>query len=180
MPAGGDNLPRNFSWVLTGKLAGCGAPASEKELLALVQLGVSHLVTLSMDTPPPSAICGVKKIKSSVISIQEFKGPKVEEFINFIELVSKELCAGGQVAVHCRMGRGRTGTMLASYIMKTEGLGAIQAIQKVRRVRPGSVETKAQEEALELFEKHLEDEKKEAHLTDLLACSLYGDIEHQT
>ena len=44
-------------------------------------------------------------------------------------------------------------------------------------MRPGSVETKAQEEALELFEKHLEDEKKEAHLTDLLACSLYGDIE---
>ena len=56
----------------------------------------------------------------------------MEEFINFIELVSKELCAGGQVAVHCRMGRGRTGTMLASYIMKTEGLGAIQVDRVMR------------------------------------------------
>ena len=121
---GGDNLPRNFSWIMPGLLAGCACPGSERELLALMGAGVTHLVTLSTDTPPSQAISGIRKLKSTVIAIKEFKGPKVEEMIKFNDLVSKELSEGGKVAVHCRMGRGRTGTMLASFIMTREGLGA--------------------------------------------------------
>ena len=44
--------------------------------------------------------------------------------IKFNDLVSKELLEGGKVAVHCRMGRGRTGTMLATTIMTREGVDA--------------------------------------------------------
>ena len=126
MAAGGDNLPRNFSWVVPGKIAGCACPRSELELMAMVRVGVTHLVTLSTDTPPPPAVSGIPGMKSSVLPIREFRGPKVHELSNFIKLVTKELSSGGQVAVHCRMGRGRTGTMLAAYLMSFQELGAVE------------------------------------------------------
>ena len=112
---GGDNLPRNFSWILPGLVAGCACPGSERELLALVGVGVTHLVTLSTDTPPSQAISGIRKLKSTVIAIREFKGPDVDEMIKFNNLVSKELSEEGKVVVHCRMGRGRTSTVLLYY-----------------------------------------------------------------
>ena len=121
---GGDNLPRNFSWILPGLVAGCACPGSERELLAMVGVGVTHLVTLSTDTPPSQAICGMRKLKSTVIAVKEFKGPEVHQMIKFNDLVSKELLEGGKVAVHCRMGRGRTGTMLATTLMTREGVDA--------------------------------------------------------
>ena len=104
MSARGDNLPKNFSWVVPGKIAGCGCPRSELELMALVGQGVTHLVTLSTDTPPPIAIKSIHKLQNSVIPIKEFKGPRVQEMIDFSKLVSMELSNGGSVAVHCKMG----------------------------------------------------------------------------
>ena len=148
-------MPQNFSWVVPGKIAGCGCPRSELELTALVGLGVTHLVTLSIDAPPPIAIKSIHKLQNSVIPIKEFKGPRLQEMIDFSKLVSMELSNGGSVAVHCRMGRGRTGTMLAAWFMSAEGVGAAEAMARVRRLRPGSVETREQEDALINFSDYL-------------------------
>ncbi len=54
------------------------------------------------------------------------------------------------VAVHCSGGKGRTGTMLAAYLIKVQHLSAGGAIEQIRKVRPGSVESKRQE--LRLYE----------------------------
>jgi atypical dual specificity phosphatase len=45
---------------------------------------------------------------------------------------------------------GRTGTALAAY-MVSEGLSAAEAISFIRTVRPGSIETRAQEQAIEEY-----------------------------
>jgi protein-tyrosine phosphatase len=73
-----------------------------------------------------------------------------------------EVCEGARprregVAVHCRAGMGRTGTCLAAYLMRFSGLSARQAISAVRRARPGSVESRQQEKALESFQTVLKD-----------------------
>ena len=43
---------------------------------------------------PPAAINAIWGLRSTVIYIKEFRGPKVDELIKFTELVSKELGNG--------------------------------------------------------------------------------------
>ena len=55
------------------------------------------------------------------------------------------------IAVNCRWGKGRTGTMICCYLVHSEGLTAHEAICRVRALSPGSLETKGQEEFVEEF-----------------------------
>lgn len=55
------------------------------------------------------------------------------------------------VAVHCMLGHGRTGTMLACYLVKTQKMSGSDAIREIRRLRPGSIETREQEQAVMEF-----------------------------
>jgi atypical dual specificity phosphatase len=67
---------------------------------------------------------------------------QVEDFLKF----AKEIRADGKkLVVHCDAGAGRTGTMLACYLV-SKGYDAAKAIGEVRRKRPGSIETPGQEE----------------------------------
>ena len=59
------------------------------------------------------------------------------------------------MAVHCQMGRGRTGAMLGCYLIKHNNLTAEKAIREIRRLRPGSLETKEQEQLLHQFEQSM-------------------------
>ncbi len=60
---------------------------------------------------------------------------------------------GGKVLVHCRGGLGRAGT-LAALILIERGRSASDAIQEVRSVRRGAVETVEQERWLECHAQH--------------------------
>ena len=72
---------------------------------------------------------------------------------NSLKQVYLNVCVFFQgVVVHCLGGHGRTGTMLACYMVKHLGFTGKRAIEEIRRRRPGSVETKEQEELICKFD----------------------------
>lgn len=51
----------------------------------------------------------------------------------------------GRLAIHCLAGIGRTG-LVACRLLVEQGMGPEEALRRVRRARPGSVESLSQED----------------------------------
>jgi ADP-ribosyl-[dinitrogen reductase] hydrolase len=60
---------------------------------------------------------------------------------------------GGRVLVHCRGGLGRAGTVAACMLIES-GLSADEAVYRVRRARPGAIETTRQMQYVRGFRVH--------------------------
>jgi atypical dual specificity phosphatase len=146
-------LPYNFSWVELARLAGTSIPSTVAQLEGLVREGVSHLVSLSPEMPPPAT--PVQGLTIHYIPIEDFQAPTLNQIEKFLEICDDALEAGKGVAVHCRGGNGRTGTMLAAFLIRQQQLDAETAVDEVRRMRPGAVESWVQEQALANFHRKL-------------------------
>lgn len=130
------------TWVAPGVL-GCGYPRTDRALAALSASGVRLLVNLHRRPHDPTRLerHGLREVH---LPVKDFAAPALDQVERGVEAVLETLAADDAAAVHCGGGLGRTGTVLACYLASSEGLGADEAIQRVRAARPGSVETPAQ------------------------------------
>lgn len=85
------------------------------------------------------------------IPIEEFDAPNIQQMYSFAGIVCQAKANKEGVAVHCYWGRGRTGTMLAAYLVGILGVEPDVAINEIRNRRPYSIETLEQEEAVHRF-----------------------------
>ncbi|CAH2057376.1 unnamed protein product, partial [Iphiclides podalirius] len=136
--------PYNFSWFIKDKVAAMGWPQTVENLNYLVDAGISHLITLSPEKLPPIYDFD-RKLKWTEIGIKEFGAPTLKQIIKFIEICERAEMRGEVIGVHCRHGRGRTGTMLACYLVHFKNMAPERAVLTVRVQRPGSCETYEQE-----------------------------------
>ena len=147
---------RNFSWVIDGRLAGMALPSGaygsskgkrrndlEQDLQDLHGRGITAVVSLTNRPLPGKTLvrCGMQPLH---LPVEDMTPPTISQIHQFIAFV--EGTAGG-IAVHCTAGVGRTGTMLACYLVWS-GMAAEQAIALIRQNRPGSIETADQEWAV--------------------------------
>ena len=76
-------------------------------------------------------------------AIRDLAPPSLHQAVRICRLVEDAMRAGDGVAVHCRGGLGRTGTVLAA-VLAWLGDGAEEASVKVRAARPMAIQTKTQ------------------------------------
>ena len=136
-----------FSWVEKDLLCAMALPGRERpleqDLAYLQESGVTILVSLTED-PIPAAALKKYGIIGVHLPVEDFTPPTMAQIEQFLSEVEKARRAGRGLGVHCTAGQGRTGTMLATYLV-SQGLTGPDALAKIRRLRPGSVETEAQE-----------------------------------
>jgi atypical dual specificity phosphatase len=145
----------NFSWVVPDEIAGSGQigawGAYADEALAndvwdLKECGVGAIVSLTekpLDSGPITSL----NMDYLHLPIPDMSAPSLGEIERFLSFAVDMIDRGRSVLVHCGAGLGRTGTMLACYLV-LKGHEPLAAIQRVRIDRPGSIETEAQEIAI--------------------------------
>jgi len=142
--------PDRFSWVIEGKLAGMAHPGEAPEAFAgLKQLGVGAVVTLTV-SPLPAHLLKEQGLGYLHLPVENFAAPLPSQVLRFVRFCDENIRAGRPVAVHCLAGQGRTGALLACYLV-WQGMAAQRAIRTIRELRPGSVETDEQEQAIVEF-----------------------------
>ena len=144
--------PTNFSWLIEEKLAGSGIPTSIDEFDWLLNQGVKSIVTMTENALPGE---WTEKIDYLHIPTVDFHAPDMEGIDSAVEFIQNQIQNNQSVMVHCAAGLGRAGTILACYFIKYEKYSAIQAIEKIRKERPGSIQSDVQELAISYYEKYV-------------------------
>ena len=152
-------LSRNFSWVIADQLAGISVPKNENEFKAFEFMNIGLIVTVMKEHNLERKFIEKYNLENIHYNVRNYYPPDTLE--EMIEMIDKmEDCINNQrsVLVHCGGGKGRAGTVLACFVLK-HGLeretilnkngypvmSASKAINVIRKMRPGSIETERQE-----------------------------------
>jgi atypical dual specificity phosphatase len=142
-----------FSFV-DEHLAGMPQPGRlvplEQDLGFLVEQELSLLVSLT-ETPTDPLAVEAAGLDMLHLPIVDFTPPTLEQQLAFVEEMWARVAAGQKVGVHDTAGLGRCGTMLATWFV-AKGMEAGAAIEAIRELRPGSIETEEQEQAIYDFD----------------------------
>ena len=144
--------PDNFSWLIEDKLAGSAIPTSIDEVQWAIEQGVKSIVTIRED---PLDDDWVKDVNYLHVSSNDMGVPEFADLTFAVDFIHRRITNSEPVMVHCLAGMGRTGTLLACYLIKYQKMSANEATEKVREERPGSIQSYPQEEIIFRFEKFL-------------------------
>ena len=148
--------PNGFAWLLDGRLAGTPWPGlvypAEYDLELLRAAGVTRLLSLTGQAFDAD-VAARHGIAVDSAAITDMHPPTIDQALELCARLERWLAAGENVAVHCRAGLGRTGTVLAAWWIHRHGgrLDGPQALEQVRRRHGGWVQSAAQIDFLDEF-----------------------------
>ena len=152
-------FPLGHAWIVPGRIAAGGHPdrfGDERAFLqALKLLGFDSVLSLC-EKPADSNVLEELGFQFLHVPIGDAQPPTMEEAQRAVEFIRSRVEADGQIYVHCYAGYGRTGTIVAAYLIAA-GSGPFEATREVRSRRPGSIETREQELFLIEFARRLRD-----------------------
>ncbi|HLI45687.1 MAG TPA: dual specificity protein phosphatase family protein [Geobacterales bacterium] len=152
----------NFNWIIKNQLAASSMPHDEEDIKRISKEKVNAILCLAQESELPFKDIKTYELLLAKYGIElkhkpiiDFSAPNLIDLNECLEWIDQQLRNGKKVMVHCRAGLGRTGTVVSCYLVKKLALSAEEAINFVRRIRPGSVETYSQILAVKLYEKYV-------------------------
>lgn len=150
--------PLNFSFVLPERLAGMAHPDRFSQLgdqLDYLEAhGIRAILSVCMQGLHAEPLVA-RQIVYLHEPLADFAAPSLARLSQLVGWVDQQIKEGRGVVVHCGAGFGRTGTILTAYLIAKEELAAYQALNRIRKLRPGSVESMEQEIAIYKYAKLL-------------------------
>lgn len=149
--------PSRFSWVLPDRLAGSGRPGRHRsidsDLAFLRQAGIEVIISLLESTLNLDQYLE-QGFEVGHFPVEDFTAPSVEQISQACSAIEAALAEGKKVLVHCNAGIGRTGAILACFLVH-QGASPEDAVARIRRERPLSLETSEQVEIVHEYHRHL-------------------------
>ncbi|HEV3117666.1 MAG TPA: dual specificity protein phosphatase family protein [Gemmataceae bacterium] len=148
--------PHGFSWIEKPLLAGLAQPESEEDLDWLRKNGIDVLLSLTEEPIPRAWVnnAGLLLVHEPLVDME---APVQEQLERCVATIDRAVGNNMGVAVHCGAGLGRTGVVLAAYLIR-KGASAREAITRIRKLRPGSIETSEQADAVVEYGRQLKRE----------------------
>lgn len=128
-------LPSNFSHIPFTKVFAGGRPCSKDQIEALYSLGVRLFVSVTPEDPIPSVWIPSDCVHLP-LSIPDNHSPTLAQADAFVAATST-LCESELAFVHCMAGRGRTGTLLATWcvVFGTSNVSPPRSCDNCRKLR---------------------------------------------
>jgi atypical dual specificity phosphatase len=133
----------NFSWLDERKVAGSAAPMLKDDLDFLWSQGIRALLRLAYSQADDFVLdrasiegAGFHDLE---LPVRDFAAPTQSQIDEAMRFISSELGQQRPVCVSCGAGCGRTGTILACYLVM-QGHSAQGAVERVVQRRPCSEE----------------------------------------
>ena len=140
----------NFSWVLEGYLAGAMGPTSRRDLMFFQRQDVRAVLRMEESTISAE----IWNMYDMFEPVPDFSAPTLEQIDRMTRWIEEQIENYERpVVVTCHAGIGRTGTVLAAYMVYM-GYEPKAAIDLVRELRPGSIQNPEQEQAVFDYAEH--------------------------
>jgi atypical dual specificity phosphatase len=112
----------------------------QSDIILLHNKGIKTIVSLK-ETTSPEYLELLTDFEFFHVPIADFSIPTQEQINDLLEIIRTK----PPVFIHCHAGLGRTGTICALVVMEQKKLDAQSAIQQIRAIVPGSIESQEQE-----------------------------------
>jgi atypical dual specificity phosphatase len=158
-----------FYWLIEDELAGCACPgggqahgrsareaatgewpnALARDLAWLRRQGIGAVLSLT-ETPLPTEVVARQGFTLLHLPVPDLQAPTPDQFLRALAFIDRQRAQERAVVVHCLVGQGRTGTVLAAHRIRA-GATPQEALRTVRALCPGAVGSPEQEQALYAF-----------------------------
>src|SRR3954471_13334171 len=132
----------NFSFVLPNELAGMAYPYASGAFNELRELGFRSVVSLSRRAPPLDAVRPLIHLHCPMGDFTRIPSLDLHRVVVFLSQAPRP------AVIHGEGGIGRTGVALACRLVSL-GRTATEAVDEVRRARPGSIDDPELEASVE-------------------------------
>ena len=147
----------NFGWVVHGSLAGAQGPTNNRDLMFLKLQSIGAIVRMEEQTISGAGL----ELVDMYEPVTDFTPPNPEQIDRMVSFISEQIETWERpVVVTCYAGLGRTGTVLACYLVYS-GYSSEQAIRLVRELRPSSIQTREQQDAVFQYQDRLKEREIE-------------------